>query len=132
MAEIHVNPLPEQHWQAALDILVQASTAGLDETRFVIETAGVAYVYWRKENWSTTTIGRDRNPSYGSERDDVLVTLTVRIDHDAAMNMGVRDLESALVREQIETVEQERDDAAAEMSRADARLQELRDRLAKK
>lgn len=74
-ANFDVQPIPDELFAVGYDAIKQA----VESDQSLARELRVAYLYDRKCEMSFDQFGTQRNASYGSESDDVLLQLTVRI-----------------------------------------------------
>lgn len=83
---------------------------------------GAAHVYLRKNSWSMDRIGGDRNESYGSLNDDIVLQVTVRVSSD---NPAIEELVDQITRgarlADLEALEHEQDQINAAQAALDER-----------
>lgn len=113
-AEMGINPLPSDLTEAGLNVLKDALAAN----SIIAKEVKIAYVFERKDEFSLDEFGTKRNKSYGSNGDDVLIQLTVRIPSP----QNVNGLGSVLVLEEAVMQyrgEEERKQLEAEIAAAE-------------
>ena len=124
--DLNLGNVPEAHFHTVAALMTKAFgvTGELE-----IINAGVGYVYERKEHLATDALGARRNTSYGSDRDDIVIQIAVRIDRESAEKIGVFDLERKLLREQLNYLMNDRAQAQATLEALDAQLANAQKRL---
>lgn len=68
-------PLPGELFDAANVAFAEALTSG----DVLAAEARAAYVYDRRGNFGIDAMGKDRNPTYAGEGDDIVLQLTIRV-----------------------------------------------------
>lgn len=92
------------------------------------------HVYERKGYLSADSLGGPRNSSYGSNSDDVLLQVTIRVRPRVAEKL-IDNVKESILQEELEIEAEERRRLDAELAALDAKRDELnarRDQIARK
>lgn len=87
-----------------------------------IMEAAAGWIYDRKGYWSVDTLGTDRNPSYGDDRDDLVMMAVVRVERSVAEEIGLLDLDRWIRDEVLEAQRDEVSKMREALARAEAAL----------
>lgn len=135
--ELEVEVLPEELNEAAEAAFLEALASG----EVKVQEAKATYVYERKFDMSFDAFSKlERNTSYSSESDDVILQLTIRIPNPSArkdklgrvaeLATSVYEFAAKAAKERLEAeiaqAEQEAENAAATAREKRAKLEELR------
>jgi hypothetical protein len=77
MFQVH-SESPRDLWEDIADTM-QAHLRTSYRTEIEILSAAAGYVYTRKEEQAVDLFGQRRNAAYGSDNDDVVLSLTIRL-----------------------------------------------------
>jgi hypothetical protein len=133
--EMNVDPLPKELFEEA-----SALISGLLMTDEVIaREVKIGHAYDRKGYLEVDTFGGHRNPSYGSTDDDLILQVSLRVEHPSGhrrpseslkalttLEQKVREIRLAEARRALEA---EIEQAEAEAARAEEVAQKKRERL---
>lgn len=117
-----VDALPDDLFPSALAIFNNIIAKQADMAREV----KVAHVYDRKGYLTLDSLGGSRNASYGNDDDDLILQVTVRVQHPSVLGMhspaGLLELENEVTgrRDEAERQKLEKDLADAEEAAAKA------------
>jgi hypothetical protein len=119
--ELNIDALPETMFDEAHAAFTQALESGLLEAKEV----KVAYVYDRKGYLTADAFGGQRNAAYGSETDDVVIQMTIRVpnpNNRQAELSKLAALEKTIVEQNLnaERAKLEAEIAAAEQAAQEA------------
>ena len=106
----------------------------INANRHLAVEARAYYVYDRKGYMNFDAVGGPRNLSYGRKSDDMILQLTVRVQHHVDAPDEVSELENALnefkTQEEREKLEREIAEAEAQVQKAQQDAEQKRQKLA--
>lgn len=113
-----IPELPEQYWQHAMTLLTKAYP---QSSAHVVEAAA-GRVYIRKGHDTVRELHAPPTRDYESSEDDVVITVTVRLNWREAQEIGIATMTEAMRDEQLQVLYAERDQAQASLSAVNDRI----------
>lgn len=110
---------------ADAQLLSAALTEALSKASGAEVEWGAAYIYERKNSWSTDELGGHRNAAYGAEDDDIVLQVTVRAANAGAVKTLVDSVERAQRLQRHQELECEQDRLNEAQAALDARRKQL-------
>lgn len=133
---LDVDPVPAELQDRALAVAI----ALLGSDHLLAREVKIAHVYDRKGYLNADTFGGQRNPSYSSSSDDIIVQVSVRVGYSPSpwsTDEALKQLKALEVQTREWHVDEQRKKIEAEIAtaeedalRAEAAAQSARDRLA--